>query len=79
MGIKFYACGFEDQMPCARNKYTFGIGATLFVDRINAESFVRSKVIGVHEFEARDLTHLGQIFGNQAMAQKQHAINLGFN
>lgn len=78
MGIKFFACGFDDQMPCARNNYTFGVGATLFTDKISADSFVRGKVISVVECEARDMAHLGEIFASQAMKQKRHAISLGF-
>lgn len=69
-----YAAGFDDQMPSARNRYTFGIGATLFINEADARVFVGASLYSVHAYYVADPTAL---IAQQDDKQRRHADSLG--
>lgn len=69
-----YAAGFDDQMPSARNRYTFGIGATLFTNEADARAFVGASLYSVHAYYVADLA---AAITQQDDKQRRHAESLG--
>lgn len=75
--IKFWAAGFDDQLPCARNRYNFGIGAILFTNKQDADDYVAGKVISVREFSAPRPIDLRDLIGQQRTRYYNHLVGLG--
>lgn len=69
-----YAVGFEDQFPCNRNRYTFGIGATLFDNEADALAFKGTSLYSVSTFK---VANVSDAIAFQDNVQKRHAESLG--
>ncbi len=69
-----YAAGFDDQMPSARNRYTFGIGATLFASEADAREFVGTSLYSVNAYHVADPA---AAIAQQDDKQRRHAESLG--
>ncbi len=75
--IKFWAAGFDDQFPCARNRYNFGVGAILFTNKQDADDYVAGKVISVREFSAPRPIDLRDLIDQQRTRLYNHLVGLG--
>lgn len=74
--VKFWAAGFDDQLPCARNRYNFGVGAILFTNKQDADDYVAGKVISVREFSAPRPIDLRDLIGQQRARFHRHLVGL---
>lgn len=76
--IKVWACGFDDQLPCARNNYNLGIGATIFTHEDEARQFVDNKVIECRELVVYSDIQLTNLIARQRNVLAMHVTSLGF-
>lgn len=69
-----YAVGFDDQFPCNRNRYNFGIGATLFACEGDAIAFKGKTLYSVSSFKVKSVS---EAIAAQDKVQQRHAESLG--
>jgi len=69
-----YAVGFADQLPCNRNNFRFGIGATLFFNEADAIAFKGATLYSVCKVDVFDAV---ATILRQDGVQRRHAESLG--
>lgn len=80
MAALIFAVGFDDQLPCARNKWNFGIGCTLFACESEAVEFKGGSLYSVASFNVRgDGAAVAAIIAKHEKAQARHAASLQAN